>query len=194
MKKSLVFIAFALLLFITGMLFFGLFNTYGFDREDEKMTLFLNSHRFIDDDDLTSYEFIYLHLSTQDQDIIDLDFAGSLMNADFEEKTITEVMRLIDDIKSEIIDTYQFDDTYQRYGMMGGSMMGYRNNQPTPCLYSSRVNSYEWIYIHLSELEQYEMDHQFAEAMMLIDMNTYTIEELVTHIRDVKQNLLVSFN
>jgi hypothetical protein len=191
MKKSLIIIALSLLVVITSMLFMGLFNTYGFDREDDKISLYLNQHQWTDNADLVSYEFIYLHVSYEDQDFMDYQFADQLMKTDLNQKSVTEVMDLIAGIKLEIIDEFQFEYSNQGYGMMGGYMMGFnRNDQTTSCLYGSRTSSFEWVYIHLSETEKLEIDQKFAEAIMFSDLNTYTIDELVAHIDAIKLDLL----
>lgn len=188
MKNGLVVLGIAMIVIIIVMIFMGTFNTYGFNQDDDdELILYMNQHRNTGyNTDKFSYERVYLHLSSEDQVLIDLEFANRLIASHSDQNTVEEVIDIINLIKQDILNDIQFEYSYQRYGMMGMN----RSNQFNSCGYQTQINSYEWLYIHLDESQRLAIDLLFVESLMMLDLNNLSQLELANEISDIKLKLV----
>jgi len=88
--------------------------------------------------------------------------------------------------ESDVITTSSYQPFY-RGGMMGygtgGTAYGCRSTQTTD-------QSYEWLYLHLSDADQDEVDAKQAELIQAIDFSTLTVEAIIAVQNDIKIQLV----
>lgn len=189
MRKSLWIVLMTFILLISVMISQVVIQAYGFE-QDDKEDIQINTYQQTMmgySYDIYSYEVLYLHLTTLDQDALDLAFADELMNNEIQSLTVSEAIEVIDQIKTNILETIEIDYTPRRYGMMGGGMMRIGDDRYASCGYLYSRETYEWIYVH-STIEQREnLDYEFAEAIMQIDMSNLTAQEITDQVSDIKQ-------
>jgi hypothetical protein len=137
-----------------------------------------------------NYALIYLHLSPSVQEKVDLDFAKALMTQDFSSKTIEEVIEIIDLIRFEIIKDLELDVVIQRYGMMGGSMMGYKRIRTASCVYLDNELTFEWLYVHSSSTQRQNLDLLFAQGVLLIELDSLNEVEVMETIYEIKLDII----
>ena len=195
MKKGLIVFGLTVAVAFLGMLSMGAVNAYSRDNGNDILELNLSQHGMMGSNySLNSFEKIYLHLSTDNQEKIDSGFASELLTTDVQEKTVSEVVELIKQIKSDIIDDVQIEYSYQRFGMMGGNMMGYGGNDPyANCGYQNNASTYEWLYIHSSDVQRDILDLSFAEDIMNLDLSNLSVQEIVESIKEIKTNIVNRF-
>lgn len=192
MRKGLIAFGLTITVAFLGMLSMGAVNAYSRDNGNDILELNLSQHGMMGSNySLYSFERIYLHLSTDNQEKLDSGFANELITTDIQQKTVVEVVEIIEQIKSDIIDDVQIEYSTQRFGMMGGNMMGYGGNDPyANCGYQNNASSYEWLYIHSSDAQRDSLDLSFAEAIMNLDLSNLSVQELVESINEIKTNLV----
>jgi hypothetical protein len=192
MRKSTIILGLAVIIIFTGMFSMFVVNTYGRETDNAIITINMSQHGMMGfASEINNYERAYLHLNTENQTKIDLAFASELLSVNMQGYSNLEVVEVIHQVKSNILDTIQFEYTSQRYGMMGGNMMRYNSNdQYTSCGYQNRVNSYEWLYTHSDEEQKLNFDLKFANAIMQLDMDSLTATELVEKISEIKLALI----
>lgn len=192
MGKSLVAFGIITIVAIISMLSFGALNAYSRDNSNDIFELQFSQYGMMGlNNNLYSFERIYLHLSTDNQEKLDSAFANELITTDIQQKTVVEVVEIIEQIKSDIIDDVQIEYSTQRFGMMGGNMMGYGGNDPyANCGYQNNASTYEWLYIHSSDAQRDSLDLSFAEAIMNLDLSNLSVQELVESINEIKTNLV----
>jgi len=190
MRKSIVIIGLAVIVTVLTIMSFSVVNAYGFDRDNsDEISLSINRYGMTGYNyTLNSYEGIYLHLSTSNQEKIDLVFANELLLSDLNEKTLDEVIEVINLIKVDLLDSIQIEYSTNRFRMMGGNMMGYSssNDQYRSCGYQDRVNTYEWLYSHSNTEQRQSLDIAFAEAIMQLEITTLSDQELVVKLTEIK--------
>jgi hypothetical protein len=119
-----------------------------------------------------------------------LDFAKALMTQDFSSKTIEEVIEIIDLIRFEIIKDLELDVVIQRYGMMGGSMMGYKRIRTASCVYLDNELTFEWLYVHSSSTQRQNLDLLFAQGVLLIELDSLNEVEVMETIYEIKLDII----
>jgi hypothetical protein len=192
MRKGLIVFGLTVVVAFLGMLSMGVVNAYSSDNSNDFIELNFSRHAMMESSyNFNSFEKIYLHLSTENQEKLDFRFASELITTDIQEKTLSEVVELIKQIKSDIIDDVQIEYSTQRFGMMGGNMMGYGGNDPySNCGYQNNASTYEWSYIHSSDVQRDSLDLSFAEAIMNLDLTNLSVQELVESIKEIKTNIV----
>lgn len=136
-----------------------------------------------DTEETNTYEFIYMHLSDEDQEDLDLAF----MNA-YKEKALTEEMtiEIVDQIKSDLTSDYDIYNEYPRYQMMGrrygGGCHGYYNDDA--------YESYEWVYIHESIETREMMDQLLIDKLVETNLEGLTDEEILEIYQNIKEDIL----
>ena len=192
MRKRTIILGLAVIMIFTGMFSMFVVNAYGRETDNEIITINLPQHGMMGfTSKLNNYERAYLHLNNENQAKIDIAFASELLSVNIQGYSNLEVVDAIHQVKTNILETIQFEYSNQRYGMMGGSMMGYdSNDQYGSCNYQNRVNSYEWLYMHSDEEQKLEFDLGFAEAIMQLDMDSLSATELVEKINEIKLALI----
>jgi hypothetical protein len=195
MKKGLIVFGLTVAVAFLGTLSMGAVNAYSRDSGNDILELNFSQHGMMESSySLNSFEKIYLHLSTENQEKIDSGFASELLTTDVQEKTVSEVVELIKQIKSDIIYDVQIEYSYQRFGMMGGNMMGYGGNDPyVNCGYQNNASTYEWLYIHSSDVQRDSLDLSFAEDIMNLDLSNLSVQEIVESIKEIKTNIVNRF-
>jgi hypothetical protein len=90
-------------------------------------------------------------------------------------------------IESDVITT----STYQQPYRVGG-MMGYRTGGGVGGCYNTQITdpSYEWQYLHLSDIDQALVDAKYAELLQAVDLSSLTTEEVVAVQNDIKTQLI----
>lgn len=137
-----------------------------------------------DTEETDTYEFVYMHLSDEDQALLDFAFINA-----YKEKALTEDMTIevLDEIKRDLALDYDVYDEYQRYPMMGrrygGACHGYDNDDA--------YESYEWTYIHQSSETQALMDQLMIEKLSEINFDGLTDEEILVVYQDIKEDILL---
>lgn len=186
-NNRIVFITAFIIVFI-GMMVFTAMNMSAQNNEDI-MVLRDIQPSMMGSFNRPSYEFIYFHLSSDDQETLDITFATEIKDSDMDEKSIPEVIEIIEGIKETLLNDFEFEYRTYRHGMMsfGGS------NQTYACRGYVQSNSYEWIYIHASTNERAQLDQAFAEEIMNMNRADLTIEEIVDQINVIKTNLVDAF-
>ncbi len=192
MRKGLIAFGLTITVAFLGMLSMGAVNAYSRDNGNDILELNLSQHGMMGSNySLYSFERIYLHLSTDNQEKLDSGFANELITTDIQQKTVVEVVEIIEQIKSDIIDDVQIEYSTQRFGMMGGNMMGYGGNDPyANCGYQNSTRTSERLYIHSSDAQRDSLDLSFAEAIMNLDLSNLSVQELVESINEIKTNLV----
>jgi len=130
-------------------------------------------------DEMDSYEFMYINLSSDDQTVVDQTFAQLLIDHNASQLSTSDLTTLIDNFKNDMLDEYGITYTY------GMGMMGYRYSQ-----YDFDFTSYAWYYMHLDETDQELVDEEYATLLSEIDYTNLTVDDLVTQIADVHQSLI----
>lgn len=186
MGKSLVAFGIITIVAIISMLSFGALNAYSRDNSNDIFELQFSQHGMMGlNNNLYSFEKLYLHLSSNNQEILDTSFANKLITTDIQQKTITEVVEIIKQIKSDIVDDIQIEYPTKRFGMMGyGRNVTYSN-----CINQSNISTYEWLYIHSTNAQRESLDLKFAEAIMNLDFSILSVQELVDNINEIKTSL-----
>ena len=192
MRKGLIVFGLTVAVGFLGMLSMGVVNAFSSENNNHFIVLNFSQHGMMESSySLNNFEKIYLHLSTENQEKLDSGFASELITSDIQEKTVSEVVELIKQIKSDIIDNVQIEYSTQRFGMMGGNMMGYDVNDPyVNCGYQNNASTYEWLYIHSSDVQRDSLDYSFAEAVMNLDLSNLSVQELVESIKEIKTNIV----
>ncbi|QWB95925.1 hypothetical protein KHQ89_00140 [Mycoplasmatota bacterium] len=173
----------------------GAVNAYSRDINSDTINFNYSQHGMMESDYIhNSMEEIYLHLLIEEREKIDFGFANEIKTADVQQKNIEQIVELINQIKSEFLDDVQFDYSTYRYGMMGGNMMGYGGNEPyANCGYQNNASTYEWLYIHSSDVQRDSLDLSFAEDIMNLDLSNLSVQEIVESIKEIKTNIVNRF-
>lgn len=192
MRKGLIAFGLTIAVGFLGALSIGAVNAYSRDINSDTINFNYSQHGMMGSDYIhNSMEEIYLHLPIEEREKIDFGFANEIKTADVQQKNIEQIVELINQIKSEFLDDVQFDYSTYRYGMMGGNMMGYGENDPyVNCGYQNDSSTYEWLYVHSNDTQRSSLDLQFAEAIMNLDLSNLTVQELVESIKEIKSNLV----
>jgi hypothetical protein len=192
MRKGLIAFGLTIAFGFLGALSMGAVNAYSRDINSDTINFNYSQHGMMGSDYIhNSMEEIYLHLPIEEREKIDFGFANELITTDIQQKTVVEVVEIIEQIKSDIIDDVQIEYSTQRFGMMGGNMMGYGGNDPyANCGYQNNASTYEWLYIHSSDAQRDSLDLSFAEAIMNLDLSNLSVQELVESINEIKTNLV----
>jgi len=171
-----------------GVFSMGIVNAYARDNSNDEVTLNYYQQGMMGYNyNQSNFERVYLHLSIENQEKLDLAFASELKVSDIQQKTVAEVVEMLKQIKVDILDEIQLDYSTQRYGMMGGNMMGYYNSDQYA---SYGINTYEWLYVHAYEEQRQYLDEAFAEAIMQLDFTTLSDLELAEIITEIKSSLV----
>jgi len=90
-------------------------------------------------------------------------------------------------IDSDVITTSTYQQPYR-----GGGMMGYRTGGTAWGCYNTQITeqSYEWQYLHLSDVDQALVDAKYAELLQAVDLSSLTTEEVVAVQNDIKIQLI----
>ncbi len=192
MRKSTIIFGLVVIMILLGMFSMFVVNANEQETDNNTITIKVNQQGMMGiNSGLYNYEIAYLHLNTENQAKIDLTFASELLSVNMQGYTNLEVVEVVHQIKTNILDTIQFEYTRQRYGMMGGNMMRYdSNDQYGSCFYQNRVNSYEWLYSHSNEEQKLYFDLEFADAIMQLEMDSLTATELIEKISEIKLALV----
>jgi len=188
MRKAMIVFGLAIAVAFVGVFSMGIVNAYARDNSNDEVTLNYYQQGMMGYNyNQSNFERVYLHLSIENQEKLDLAFASELKVSDIQQKTVAEVVEMLKQIKVDILDEIQLDYSTQRYGMMGGNMMGYYNSDQYA---SYGINTYEWLYVHAYEEQRQYLDEAFAEAIMQLDFTTLSDLELAEIITEIKSSLV----
>ena len=188
MRNAMIVFGLAIAVAFVGVFSMGIVNAYARDNSNDEVTLNYYQQGMMGYNyNQSNFERVYLHLSIENQEKLDLAFASELKVSDIQQKTVAEVVEMLKQIKVDILDEIQLDYSTQRYGMMGGNMMGYYNSDQYA---SYGINTYEWLYVHAYEEQRQYLDEAFAEAIMQLDFTTLSDLELAEIITEIKSSLV----
>jgi len=196
MIKGLIVFGLMVAIVFLGTLTFGAVNTYANENRIDSIVFNYNQHGMMgSNDDVYSLERIYLYLSTENQEKIDYTFASEIKEVDLQQKNREEVVSIIKQIKTDILNDVQFEYSSYRYGMMSGNMMGFNGDESDiNCSYQQNAYTFEWLYMHSSSIQRDSLDTSFAEAIMMLDVSNLSIQELVERIQEIKTILVNQFS
>ncbi|MDY0295232.1 MAG: hypothetical protein RBQ71_05420 [Acholeplasmataceae bacterium] len=183
MKKSIYIISIGLILLSIGILTSHLIKTYAYEKTASlSISIDYSTMNLFDD---SSYELIYLHLSFEQQEVVDTLFATLLLSENIQEKEIDEVIVIVDQIKGTVISDIDINYNQRGYGMMGQRTQAYGS-----CGFDVGYQTYAWYYLHSSAEQQDLLDLKFAEAIKNLVSETLTVEDVVDGIHVIKQQLI----
>lgn len=131
-----------------------------------------------------TYERVYLRLNEADRQTFDLAFASAIMSIDMSSKSTEEIIVILQDIKTKVL-----NDTEVEYATRKSPMMGsIPANISGICGNPMQHIPYEWTYLHASTAQRNQMDQLLAEAIRELDMSK-TVHQIATEMDRIKTDI-----
>lgn len=188
MKKNIIFIGALLIVIFMGMLLASRFYALN--------TQFTDENHYNNDfyEDQQNYEFILMHVSEIEKNELELIFIQGVLDLDLEEKSDAEILAAVNQLKEQVSTDIDYEPRYQRYqGMMGRS---YDDATYGSCHggYYDLDTTYEWYYLHASNLDRDDMTLNLVELIQSADFSSLSEEEKLDLLADIKTQVMTELN